>query len=41
MALEIQEATVRFHVKNIVKKLRAKNSTDENLVNISIVTRNP
>lgn len=28
LALEIQEVTVRFHVKNIVKKLGAKNRTD-------------
>ena len=28
LALGIQEVTVRFHVKNIVKKLGAKNRTD-------------
>ena len=28
LALGIQDATVRFHVKNIVKKLGAKNRTD-------------
>lgn len=28
LALGIQDVTVRFHVKNIIKKLKAKNRTD-------------